>query len=117
MSNLISAALLAALAALLALGARCLIRMHRREQAAVRRALLASQPENLLTAHVRGDSIPAMREAALAKARELYGADADLQVVSTEGVATSTLGGFMAIVRVRHYPSLCPVTAQEAVSA
>lgn len=43
----------------------------------------------LLDAWVYGDSIPALTEAALAKARVLYGEDAELEVVRVNHISTS----------------------------
>lgn len=56
-----------------------------------------------LCAQVYGDSIPALKLAALDKARELYGPDAELRIEGTGAINTSSLGEgkFWAYVTVR----------------
>lgn len=56
----------------------------RREE--LRRPLAGAE---LLDAWVYGDSIPALTEAALAKARGLYGEDAELEVVRVNHISTT----------------------------
>ncbi len=58
---------------------------------------------NVLHAFVRGDSIPVLEAAALAKARELWGAEAVFHVEKVEDLSTSALrdeGAFSASVYV-----------------
>lgn len=58
---------------------------------------------DVLFAVVHGNSIPELKMAALDKARDLYGPDAQLQIERVENVATSVAaeGSFRAYVYVR----------------
>jgi hypothetical protein len=69
-------------------------------------------PRDLLRAVVRGASIPELESAALNRARDLYGLDADLTVVGVENVATASAPGlFVANVFIRHSPAVHEVSA------
>lgn len=57
----------------------------------------------VLRAHVHGDSIPALKMAALDQARELYGPDAKLRIERVDSINTSSSdkGKFWTYVHVR----------------
>ncbi len=59
---------------------------------------------DILQAHVYGDSIPALKMAALDVARELYGPDADLRIEHVDPIQTAvrhSKGKFCTSVQVR----------------
>lgn len=68
---------------------------------------------DVLQADVRGDSVPEMHAAALAKAAELWGAAAQLEVKSTDTVFTTDRPGYPAFracvyVRCLNYAEMTP---------
>jgi hypothetical protein len=73
----------------------------------------AGDGRDLLRANVRAASIPELESAALARARDLYGPDANLTVEAVENIATSSMGEhqFIAAVYVRRLPGLAPAPA------
>jgi hypothetical protein len=59
-----------------------------------------------LCAHVRGDSIPEMEAAALLKAAELWGPDAELAIEETGTVSAHSPAGWRCRIQ---WPRLCPL--------
>jgi hypothetical protein len=79
---------------------------------AMRTEMDRTEAERTLRAMARGDTVEAIKGDALRQAAALFGADADLEIVSVAGIATAIgtrNGAFVGTVTVRAAPGMPPI--------
>lgn len=114
---LVEALLAVAFVLAIAQAGRLLWRDHKRVQAARVAFWHAARPENQFCALVKGDSIDAMKAAALERARALYGPDALLVVERVRDVMSLLSGTVTATVEVRNHGPQTPPGARDVSSS